>query len=82
MILTEDVKPGDKITTLNTEVKEVSSEVDEKYFLSKDKIDEVVACVGINAGVPVYESQTALPVTAPEKPAEGTEVEGEPQENQ
>ena len=82
VILTEDVKPGDKITTLNTEIKEVSSEVDEKYFLSKDKIDEVVACVGINAGVPVYESQTALPVTAPEKPAEGTEVEGEPQENQ
>ena len=82
VVLTKDVKPGEKISTLNSEVKEVSSEVDGKYFLSPDKIDEVVACVGIDAGVPVYESQTALPVTAPEEQTGEEGVENEPQENQ
>ena len=79
VVLKNDAKPGEKISTINTEVVEVRSEVGEELFLSPEKIDKVVACVGISAGVPIYDSETAYPVKAPEEKAEEVVPESEPE---
>ena len=65
VILKRDLKPGESISQANSETKEIESEVSQQYYLSPDHVGKVSACVDIPAGVPVYLSQTAVPVPVP-----------------
>ena len=65
VILERDLKPGESISQANSETKEIESEISQQYYLSPDHVGKVSACVDIPAGVPVYLSQTAVPVPVP-----------------
>ena len=65
IILKHDLKPGEAISAANTETVEIEADVSQQYYLSPDNVGKVSACVDIPAGIPVYASQTAVPVQAP-----------------